>query len=109
MLRKATSPSSSHTMTPWGSVSRARRRRMASELASVTASAASPVTRSRCMSTESKVPSSGGSTPSRLDRAVSRCWSARRPDRRPCRTAIRTAITATAPSAMYPITYDFTA
>ena len=45
-------------------------------LASVTASAASPVTFSRWLRTGSMPPSSGGSTPSRLDRAVSRCWRA---------------------------------
>ena len=52
-LRKTTSPFSSHRMTPWGRVSRARRRRMASALASVTASAAAPVTCSRWLSTGS--------------------------------------------------------
>ncbi len=74
---------SSQTMTPWGSVSRARLSRMASALASVTASAASPVTCSRWLRTGSTPCSSGGVTPRRLESAVRRCWRLRWPDLRP--------------------------
>ena len=100
-LRNTISPFSSHTMTPWGRVSRARRRRMASALDSATASAASLVICSSWLSTSSTPFSLDTSTPNLEASDVSRCCRLRRPDRRPNQAAMTMRSTTTTPAAMY--------
>ena len=109
-LRNTTVPFSSHTMTPWGSVSRARRSRMASDEDSATASAARSVTSSRwCSAGSIPMPwsSAGASTPSRDASADRRCSSDRRPERRPRIVATTIPMTATAPSPAKPAMTTF--